>query len=56
VVDCFRYRNKVGMDVALEALQDVVRRRMATPSAILRAAEACRAKSVVRPYLEAMLA
>jgi len=56
VVDCFRYRNKVGMDVALEALQDVIRRRMATPSAILRAAEACRAKTVVRPYLEAMLA
>jgi len=56
VVDCFRYRNKVGMDVALEALQDVISRRMTTPSALLRAAEACRAKTVVRPYLEAMLA
>lgn len=56
VVDCFRYRNKVGMDVALEALQDVISRRMASPSAIYRTAEVCRAKTVMRPYLEAMLA
>lgn len=54
VVDCFRYRNKVGMDVALEALQDVISRRMTTRDAILRTAEVCRAKTVIRPYLEAM--
>ena len=56
VVDCFRYRNKVGMDVALEALQDVIVRRMTTRDVILRTAEACRAKTVIRPYLEAMSA
>lgn len=56
VVDCFRYRNKIGMDVALEALRDTVRSRQATGDEISRAAEACRARTVVRPYLEALLA
>ena len=54
VVDCFRYRNKIGMDVALEALKDVLDRRLAPRDEILRTAEACRAKTVIRPYLEAM--
>ena len=56
VVDCFRYRNKIGMDVALEALKDVLDRRLASRDEILRTAEACRAKTVVRPYLEGMSA
>jgi predicted transcriptional regulator of viral defense system len=56
VVDCFRYRNKIGMDVALEALKDVLGRRLASRDEILRTAEACRAKTVVRPYLEGMSA
>ena len=56
VVDCFKFRNKIGMDVALEALQDVISRRMTTRDAILRTAEVCRAKTVIRPYLEAMSA
>jgi predicted transcriptional regulator of viral defense system len=37
VVDCFRYRNKIGVDVALEALRDAVRSRIATVDAIMRA-------------------
>jgi predicted transcriptional regulator of viral defense system len=56
VVDCFRYRNKIGMDVALEALKDVLGRRLASRDEILRTAEACRAKTVIRPYLEGMVA
>jgi len=56
VVDCFRYRNKIGIDVALEALKDVLERRLATRDEILRTAEACRAKTVIRPYLEGMSA
>jgi len=56
VVDCFRYRNKIGMDVALEALKDVLDRRLAARDEILRTAEACRAKTVIRPYLEGMSA
>lgn len=55
VVDCFRYRNKVGLDVALEALREALRGRQATRDQIWRAAEVCRARSVIRPYLEATI-
>jgi predicted transcriptional regulator of viral defense system len=54
VVDCFRYRNKIGLDVALEALRDAVRTRKATVDEIMRAAEVCRARTVMRTYLEAL--
>jgi hypothetical protein len=54
VVDCFRYRNKIGIDIALETLKDVLARRLAPRDEILRTAEACRAVTVLRPYLEAM--
>lgn len=56
VVDCFRYRNKIGIDVALEALKDVLDRRLASRDEILRTAEICRAKTVITPYIEAMSA
>lgn len=54
VVDCFAYRNKVGLDVALEALRDCLRKRRATQDDIYRAAEVRRMKNVMRPYLEAV--
>ncbi len=54
VVDCFRYRRKIGLDVALEALREVLQTRKATRDQILRAAEVCRAKSIIRPYLQAL--
>jgi predicted transcriptional regulator of viral defense system len=56
VVDCFRYRNKVGIDVAMEALRDAVRSRKATVDQISRAAEVCRIKTVIGPYLESLTA
>jgi predicted transcriptional regulator of viral defense system len=56
VVDCFRYRNKIGLDIALEALRDGLARRLATPDEVVRAAEVCRIQTVVRPYLQATLA
>lgn len=56
VVDCFRYRNKVGMDVALEALRDIVSSRKATIAEIDRVAEVCRQRTVMKPYLEAFSA
>lgn len=56
VVDCFRYRNKIGLDVALEALRDAVRSRKAMVSEIDRAAEVCRIRTVIAPYLEALSA
>jgi predicted transcriptional regulator of viral defense system len=54
VVDCFRYRNKLGLDVALEALREVLRTRIATVDEIVRSAEVCRARTVMRNYLEAL--
>ncbi len=54
VVDCFRYRNKLGLDIALEALHDALRSRAATVDEIVRAAEVCRAQTVIRAYLEAL--
>jgi predicted transcriptional regulator of viral defense system len=54
VVDCFVYRNKVGLDVALEALRDCWRRRRATMDELHRAAGARRMANVMRPYLEAL--
>ncbi len=56
VVDCFRFRRLVGKDVALEALRDALRERKASADAIWRAAEVCRAKSLVGPVLEALSA
>jgi predicted transcriptional regulator of viral defense system len=56
VVDCFRFRRLVGKDVALEALRGALRTRKATPDEIRRAAEVCRARSLVTPALEALLA
>jgi len=54
VVDCFRYRRKLGLDVALEALREALRSRTAAVDEIMRAAEVCRARTVVRTYLEAL--
>jgi predicted transcriptional regulator of viral defense system len=56
VVDCFRYRNKVGIDVAMEALRDAVRSRITIVDQISRAAETCRIRTVIAPYLEALSA
>ena len=55
VVDCFRYRNKLGLDTALEALRDSLDRRIATVDEIMRAASVCRARTVIEPYVEAVL-
>lgn len=55
VVDCFRYRNKVGLDVALEALRDAIRSRKATMDEIVRVADVCRIQTVISPYLEAIV-
>jgi predicted transcriptional regulator of viral defense system len=53
VVDCFRYRNKIGLDIALEALRDVLATRRAGVAEILRIAEVGRVRRVIEPYLEA---
>lgn len=54
VADCFKYRNKIGIDVALEALRDCLRQKKATHDEIWEAAKICRMTNVIRPYLEAV--
>lgn len=53
VVDCFKFRHKVGLDVALEALRDCLKQRKATRDELWSAAKVCRMTNVMRPYLEA---
>ncbi len=54
VADCFKYRNKIGLDVALEALRDCWRQRKATMDEIWAAAKICRVANIMRPYLESL--
>lgn len=56
VVDCFRFRNKVGLDVALEALRDGWTRRKFVMDDLWRYARAGRVANVMRPYVEAIAA
>jgi predicted transcriptional regulator of viral defense system len=55
VVDCFKYRNKIGLDVALEALRDCWRQKCATMDELYRTAQAQRMANVMRPYLESLV-
>lgn len=54
VADAFKYRNKIGFDVALEALQ-IWRKKRGDLDHLLKFAKICRVEKVMRPYLEAML-
>ena len=53
LADCFKYRNKIGLDVALEALRAYGARRGANFQQVLEYARVCRVEKVIRPYLEA---
>ena len=55
VADCFKYRNKIGLDVALEALSESIRSRKATVDDLWQAAKICRVANVMKPYMEALL-
>jgi predicted transcriptional regulator of viral defense system len=54
VADCFKYRNKIGLDVALEALRECRRERRCTMDDLWRFAKICRVANVMRPYMEAL--
>lgn len=53
VADGFKYRNKIGLDVAIEALRDSLNQKKCTRDEIWRYAKICRVQNVIRPYLEA---
>ncbi|MBN1955847.1 MAG: hypothetical protein JW900_12475 [Anaerolineae bacterium] len=54
MADCFKCRNKVELDVAVEALRGSRRQRKCTNDDLLRFAPICRVVAVMRPYLEAV--
>ncbi len=55
ITDCFKYRNKIGLDVALEALKIYLQLRRVKTDDLLRHAGICRMQIIIRPYLEALL-
>lgn len=55
VADCFKYRNKIGLDVAIAALRDCRRQRKCTNDDLWRYANLCRVANVMWPYLEATM-
>jgi predicted transcriptional regulator of viral defense system len=54
VADCFKFRNKIGMDVALEALRETWREKRSTMDELMHYARICRVENVMRPYLESL--
>ena len=54
VADCFKFRNKIGLDIAIEALKDLLRHKKATVNEIHCYAMVCRVSKVIRPYMEAL--
>jgi predicted transcriptional regulator of viral defense system len=56
IVDCFKYRHKIGLDVALEAVREGWRERRFTMDELWHYAKICRVANVMRPYLEMLVA
>ena len=54
VADCFKFRNKIGLDIAIEALKDSLRRKKTTVNEIYRYAKVCRVSRIIRPYMDAL--
>ena len=52
IADCFKHRNKIGLDVAIEALRDARARKKASANDLWYYAKVCRVTNVMRPYLE----
>ena len=54
VADCFKFRNKIGLDIALDALRDAWRQKKVTMDELWESAQRCRVANVMRPYLESL--
>jgi len=54
VADCFKFRNKIGLDVAIEALRESRRRKKVSMDELWAAAKVCRVTNVMRPYMESL--
>ena len=55
VADCFKFRNKIGLDIVLEALRDAWRQKKVTMDELWESAQLCRVTNVMRPYLESLV-
>ncbi len=55
VADCFKYRNKLGLDTAIESLRLFLKEKRGSPDDLVRFARVCRVEKVIRPYIEALL-
>lgn len=55
VADCFKFRNKIGLNVALEALRDCYRSRKCTMDDLWKYAKICRVANIMKPYLESLV-
>lgn len=54
VADCFKFRKKIGLEIAVEALKDFRQKRAGTLDELLKASKVCRVSKVIRPYLEVL--
>lgn len=54
IADCFKFRNRIGQNVAVEALRETIHARRATPAEIMRFAKIDHVQEIVRPYVEAL--
>lgn len=54
VADCFKYRNKIGLDVALEALREARREKRMSSEDLWRYSKVCRVANVIQPYLDSL--
>lgn len=52
VIDCFKHRNKIGLDVAIEALREARAQKKASADELWHFAKICRVTNIIRPYLE----
>jgi len=54
LADCFKYRNRIGLDVALEALKECLANQRTTRASVHHYAKICRVERIMRPYMEAL--
>jgi predicted transcriptional regulator of viral defense system len=55
IADCFKYRNKIGIDVAVEALKEAINEDKITLNDLWHYSKICRVGNIIRPYVEALL-
>jgi predicted transcriptional regulator of viral defense system len=55
IADCFKFRNKIGLHIALEALRNAWKQKKVTMDELWESAQVCRVANVMRPYLESLV-